>query len=256
VSFHHLDQLATVSSAVTRLTPPARVLATATVAIGAAALPLGAWPYLGALALVSGSMVVAARLPVSLLVRRLAGPFVFVLLASVGVLVLVPGHDLVRIGPVGVSDEGVRRFGFVLGRASVALSAAVVLVSTTTFPELLQALRSLRLPVVVTTALSLGYRLLYLLVDEMERMQNAARARNAGHGATRRRTLLVGITAAGLARALSRGERTHRAMLARGYTGDLPALTPHPWDGYSVSLLVTLIATVGIITAAAFVGAG
>jgi cobalt/nickel transport system permease protein len=256
VSFHHLDQLATVSSAVTRLTPAARVLATAAVAVGAAALPLGAWPHLGALALVSGLLVVAARLPVRLLMRRLAGPFVFVLLASVGVLALAPGTDLLRIGPVGISDEGVRRFGFVLGRASVALTAAVVLVSTTTFPELLQALRSLRLPVVVTTALSLGYRLLYLLVDEMERMQNAARARNAGSGATRRRTLLVGITAAGLARALSRGERTHRAMLARGYTGDLPALTPHPWDRYSTLLLLTLVAAVGIVTVAAYVGVG
>ena len=67
-----------------------------------------------------------------------------------------------------------RRFGFVLGRASVALTAAVVLVSTTSFPELLQALRQLRLPAVVTTALGLGYRLLYLLVDEIERLQRAA----------------------------------------------------------------------------------
>jgi cobalt/nickel transport system permease protein len=256
MSFHHLDQLATVPSAVTRAAPVARVLATATVAIGTAALPLGAWPYLATLAGVSGALVIAARLPVSLLLRRLAGPFVFVLLASTGLLLLVPGNALIRIGPFGVSDEGVRRFGFILGRASVALTAAIVLVSTTRFPELLQALRSLRLPAVVTTALSLGYRLLYLLVDEMERMQNAARSRNAGAGTTSRRRLLVGITAAGLARALSRGERTHRAMLARGFTGDLPALAPHPWDSYSAVMLGLLVMVVGVITLAAHAGLG
>jgi cobalt/nickel transport system permease protein len=217
---------------------------------------LGAWPFLAALAAVSAALVVAARLPASLLVRRLAGPFVFVLLASTGLLVLVPGTALLQVGPLAVSDEGLRRFGFVLGRASVALTAAVVLVSTTKFPELLQALRSLRLPAVVTAALSLGYRLLYLLVDEMERMQNAARSRNAGAGAANRRKVLFGITAAGLARALSRGERTHKAMLARGFTGDLPSLTPHRWDGYSIVLLTALIAVVAVITVAAHVGWG
>jgi energy-coupling factor transporter transmembrane protein EcfT len=186
----------------------------------------------------------------------LSGPFVFVLLASAGLLVLVPGRTVAHVGPVGISEEGLRRFGFVLGRASVALSAAVVLVSTTSFPELLQALRSLRLPVVVTTALSLGYRLLYLLVDEMERMQNAARSRNAGRGARSRRRVLIGITAAGLARALSRGERTHRAMLARGFTGDLPSLAPHHWDVYSALLLAGLIGAVGLIATAAHMGGG
>lgn len=254
MSFHHLDQLATVPSPVTRAAPAARVLVTTVVAVGTAALPLGAWPHLAWLAVVAGALVAAARLPVTLLVRRLAGPFVFVLLASAGLLFLVPGTPVVRIGPVAITDAGVQRFGFVLARASVALTTAVVLVSTTSFPELLQALRNLRLPTVVTTALGLGYRLLYLLVDEIERMQRASRSRNAGSGAASRRRVLVGITAAALARAFTRGERTHRAMLARGYVGDLPSLTPHQWDGYSSVAVVAITVLVGAITAAAHLG--
>lgn len=254
MSFHHLDQLATVPSLVTKAAPAARVLVTAAVAIGTASLPLGAWTHLGWLAVTAGGLVVAARLPATVLVRRLAGPFAFVLLASAGLLFLVPGTPLVRIGPVGISDAGVQRFGFVLARASVALTTAVVLVSTTSFPELLQALRSLRLPAVVTTALGLGYRLLYLLVDEIERMQRAARSRNAGTGAASRRRVMVGITAAGLARAFTRGEHTHRAMLARGYTGDLPSLSPHRWDRYSSAAVVAVSGIVGAITVAAHLG--
>jgi len=256
VSFHHLDQLATVPSPVTKAAPAARVLVTAVVAVGTASLPLGAWTHLAWLAVVAGLLVAGARLPVTLLVRRLAGPFVFVLLASAGLLFLVPGTPVLRIGPVMVSDDGIQRFGFVLARASVALTTAVVLVSTTSFPELLQALRSLRLPTVVTTALGLGYRLLYLLVDEIERMQRAARSRNAGSGATSRRRVLVGVTAAALARAFTRGERTHRAMLARGYTGELPSLTPHRWDAYSSAAVVGVAAVVGAITTAAHLGVG
>lgn len=251
MSFHHLDQYATVPSPITRATPTARVLAATAIAVGTAALPLGAWEHLGILAGLAVLFAAVAHLPASLVVRRLAGPFVFVLAASAGLLFLVPGTPLVHVGPFGISDAGLQRFGFVLGRASVALTAAVVLVSTTSFPELLQALRQLRLPAAVTTALGLGYRLLYLLVDELERLQRAARSRNAHGGATGRRRLLVGITAAGLARAFARGERTHRAMLARGFAGALPSLAPKSWDLRTVVGLVLLTATVAAVAVSA-----
>lgn len=251
MSFHHLDQYATVASPVTRSTPAARVLAATAIAVGTAALPLGAWTHLGMLAGIAVALAVAARLPVSLVVHRLAGPFVFVLAASVGLLFLVPGTALVRVGPFGISDAGLQRFGFVLGRASVALTAAVVLVSTTSFPELVQALRQLRLPAAVTTALGLGYRLLYLLVDELERLQRAARSRNAQGGSTNKRRLLVGIAAVGLSRAVARGERTHRAMLARGFTGDLPSLEPRSWDVRTAVGLAIVFLSVAAVTVAA-----
>jgi cobalt/nickel transport system permease protein len=251
VSFHHLDQYATVSSPVTRATPTARVLAATAIAVGTAALPLGAWEHLGILGGLVVLFAAAAHVPASLILRRLAGPFVFVLAASTGLLFLVPGTPLIHVGPFGISDAGLQRFGFVLGRASVALTAAVILVSTTSFPELVQALRQLRLPAAVTTALGLGYRLLYLLVDELERLQRAARSRNAGGGTTRRRRLLVGIAAAGLARAFSRGERTHRAMLARGFVGDLPSLAPKSWDlGTALALAVLIVAVIAIALSA------
>ena len=251
MSFHHLDQYASVASPVTRAPPSARVLATTALAVGTAMLPLGAWEHLGVLAGLVALVAAAAHLPLTLIVRRLGAPFVFVLAASIGLLFLVPGIPIVRIGPLGITDEGVQRFGFVLGRASVALTAAVVLVSTTSFPELLQALRQLHLPAVVITALGLGYRLLYLLVDEIERLQRAARSRNADGGATSRRRLLVGISAAGLSRAFARGERTHRAMLARGFTGNLPSLAPKPWDMRTAVVLTLLVLAIAAIALSA-----
>jgi cobalt/nickel transport system permease protein len=107
------------------------------------------------------------------------------------------------------------------------------------------------LPAVVVTALGLGYRLLYLLVDEIERLQRAARSRNAAGGAARRRHVLVGIGASAMARAFARGERTHSAMLARGFAGDLPSLTPRHWDLRSSLLLVALSGAVAAVTVAA-----
>jgi cobalt ECF transporter T component CbiQ len=254
MSFHHLDQYAAVPSPITTAPPVARLLGAAAVAVGAATLPLGAWSALAVLGLMVLLVAAVARLPPNRLLARMAGPVAFVLLASIGLLVLVPGAPAFRVGPVAVTHQGIARFGFVVGRAIVALGAAVVLVSTTSFPDLLQALRALHLPAVVTAALGLAYRLLYLLVDEIERLQRAARSRNARHGNAGRRRLVVGISAAVLGRAYARAERTHRAMSARGYAGDLPSLRSWTWSPQTVMALAGLVALVATTSVAAHLG--
>jgi cobalt/nickel transport system permease protein len=252
VSFHHLDRWADVPSPVTRLAPTARLLGTVAVALGSALLPVGAWPQMAALLFLVLGFVAAARIPVSAFAARLAGPLFFVLLASCAVLILAPGESLWAFGPVRVTDTGLARFASVVGRATPALGAAVVLVSTLRFPELLEALRKLRLPSAVTAALGLSYRLLYTLADEIERLRRAARSRNAGHGAAGRRRTTMGIAAASLTRSFARSERVHRAMLARGYSGALPTLRAQPLDTRSVAALCGVGAVVLVVVSSAY----
>lgn len=254
MSFRHLDQYADRSTVVTRLSPVTRLLGTVTIAVGASVLPLGAWPQLAALVVVVTLVSAAAGIPARSLVLRMAAPFTFVFAASAALLVLVPGETVAAFGPLRVTDAGLERFGSSLGRAAVALAAAVVLVSTTRFPELVDALRVLRLPRAVTTALTLAYRILYVTVDEVERMQRAARSRNAGHGAAKRRRLLAAIVAAVIQRALFRSERTHQAMLARGFRGELTSLHQPPLDVRSVTFLGALIVVVAVVAVSGYLG--
>lgn len=251
MSFHHLDRFAQVPSPVTRLPATGRVAGTLLLALAAATLPAGAWHQLGALAGLSLALLAVARIPPSAAVGRLAWPLALALVASAALLVMVPGEPVARLGPFTVTDAGADRFAVVISRAAVALAPAIVLVSTTSFGELLHALRALQLPRAIATALGLGYRLLYLTVDELERMQRAARSRNAGHGAARRRHLLVAIAAATLGRSFARGERTYRAMLARGFSGDLKPLEGPRWTvGAAVQLGLLAGLTVAIVTSA------
>jgi cobalt/nickel transport system permease protein len=249
VSFHHLDQYAAVPSPLTRLPAVTRLLGAVTLALGAAALPHGAWTQLGALGLMVLVLALLGHVPLGIMIRRMVWPLGFVVLASVLLLVFVPGTPLVRLGPVSLTDTGVARFGGVLARASVALGAAVLLVSTTGFSELLHALRQVRLPRAVTVSLGLAYRLLYILVDEIERLQRAALSRNAGAGAASRRRLLAGVGAAALGRSLARGERTYRAMLARGYQGDMRPLHDPPVTTAGVVASAGLAALVAAVVA-------
>lgn len=254
MSFRHLDRFAHVPSPVTRVPPSGRIVGTVALALAAATLPPGAWIPLGLLALVSLCLLGIARVPVTTALARLAWPLAFVLAASAALLVMVPGEPVARIGPVAVTTAGADRFATVMARAMVALLPAVLLVSTTSFPELLHGLRCLRLPSAVATALGLAYRLLYLTVDELERLQRAARSRNAGHGAARRRHMLVGVTAATLGRAFARGERTHDAMLARGFTGTLPLLHAAAWSGAAAAQLAALVTIAAAVALFARVG--
>lgn len=252
MSFRHLDRWADIPSPVTRLAPAARLLGTVTVALGSALLPVGAWMQMVVLLALVLAIVGAARIPASAFAARLAGPLLFVLLASCAVLVLAPGDSLWALGPLRVTDTGLVRFASVVGRATPALGAAVVLVSTLRFPELLEALGRLRLPSVVTTALGLSYRLLYTLADEIERLRRAARSRNAGHGAAGRRHTTVGIAASSLTRSFARSERVHRAMLARGYAGVLPTLRAQPMDARSLATLCGVGAVVLVVVSSAY----
>lgn len=252
MSFHHLDEFARIDSVVTRRSPTARLLMTVIVAAGAAVLPLGAWPQMVALGLLVVALAALARIRPGPFLARLMPPLAFVLLVSLAVLVLAPGEAVARVGPLRVTDAGLLRFGSAAGRGAIALGAAVVLVSTTSFPEIVRALRRLRLPELVTTSLSLAYRYVYILNDEVARLRRAAASRNAAAGATPRRRLMVGMTSAALQRSFLRSERVHQAMMSRGYRGELPALAgqraAESYAGQSVvevgGLLVVVAATV------------
>ncbi len=251
MSFHHLDRYADVPSPLTSVAPVARLLGTATVAVGAAVLPLGAWPQIAALLLLVAVLAALGRIPARVFLLRLAPPLAFVALVSVAVLALAPGRPLLRVGPIPITDAGLVRFGSTLGRGAAALGAATLLVSTTRFTEVVEALRALRLPDVVTTTLGLAYRFLYVLNDEVEQLRRAARSRNAAEGAVKRRTLLLGIAAAALTRSFARSERIHRAMLSRGYAGTMPSLDPHPLDGRSAAALAALAGVVAAVVVSA-----
>ena len=136
------------ASVVHRLDPRVKVVVALAFIAGVALLPDGAWAVYGAAVALVLAVAVAARLSPWLVVRRsLVGlPF---LLAAVTVL-FIPGR-IVLAGPWGldVSDAGLLRFGSIVGRSLISLSAAVLLTATTRFPDVLHALRHLRVPAVL-----------------------------------------------------------------------------------------------------------
>ncbi len=239
-------------SAVHQLDPRVKVVAVVAFIVSVALLPDGAWGPMAAAWGVVLLVALAARLSPWVVVRRslLGLPF---LLAAVTVLFL-PGR-VVWDGPWGldVTDAGLTRFASIVARSLISLQAAVLLTAATRFPDILHALRHVRVPAVLVAIIAFMYRYLFVLVDEVERLMRARAARSArlpgarGGGSLGWRAGVAGHMAGQLLiRSLDRSDRVYQAMLARGYRGELLTLTPHvmrpgDWGALAVGLLAAVV---------------
>ena len=84
-------------------------------------------------------------------------------------------------------------------------------------------------PGVLVAMLSFMYRYIFIMWEELARLRHARDARDFGRGSLRMRWMgnaqLIGLL---LLRAMERAERTHCAMLARGWDGSVRFLGDDP----------------------------
>jgi len=202
---------------------PARVklLLAAVVVLTAALTPGSFWPlaprvsislvHLSLLAMLI-VVLVASRLPWSYVLTRVAAmlPFVFCLAISIPL-----SRRL---------EHGWELMAEVFLKAIISWTTVLLLVNTTPFDELLTALRRCGCPAALVVTLGLMYRYLFVLLDELQRMSRARSARSfrrSGLSLWKDLASLIGMV---FLRSFERAERVHRAMLARGFTGDLRTL--------------------------------
>jgi cobalt/nickel transport system permease protein len=248
------------SSLVHRLDPRVKVLATILFILSNVLLPDGAW---SAFAAAWGVVVLAgflAQLRPGYLFKRsfVALPFA---LAAVTVLFTIPGTAVTTFSffshTITISDVGLVRFASIVIRSWLSVQGAIWLTATTQFPDLMHALRHLRVPRLLTAIISFMYRYLFVLADEAGRLLRAREARSAapvdGNGGGRLlwRAKVAGSMVGQLfLRSFERSERVYNAMLARGYRGQLLTMNPHimqPRDWLGLGTAVCLIAFIQLV---------
>jgi cobalt/nickel transport system permease protein len=110
-----------------------------------------------------------------------------------------------------------------------------VLAASTSFPDLLIAMRAIKLPRLLVAVFGLMWRYLFVLADEVLRLMRARSARSGeleGHKAggtlTWRAKVTGGMAGNLFIRSFERGDRIYAAMAARGYDGEVRALPLPP----------------------------
>ena len=208
-----VEAVAAGTSPVHRLDPRGKIIALLLVAIIAASTPAGAWGALGAYLGAVVVLVVAARLPLLHVARRMLIEVPF-LLAAVALVFTA-------------ADGGVIGATLVL-KLTASVLAMIVLSSTTPFPRLLHGFEALRAPRMLVLIVSFMWRYLHVLGEEWHRMRVAREAR--GHRAKWlwQERSLGPVVATLFVRSLHRGERVYLAMASRGFTGAVPSTVTAP----------------------------
>ncbi len=179
-----------------------KLVAALVLVAGTALLPrrLGSLYFAPAAAV--GGLWLASRMPLLYALRRLLLAQTFIL----GIALLSLLSPSARPG-----------FPATVCKSNLCILALLVLGWTTPFPELLQALRRLRLPSVMLTTLALMYRYLPVLAEETHRMERARASRTF----SRKRRIawqnLGAILGRLFVRTTDRAERIYLAMCARGW---------------------------------------
>jgi cobalt/nickel transport system permease protein len=250
------DRFVRATSLLHELDPRAKLVAALACITSNLVLPDGSW---AAFAATWGLLLVgsaASGLGVTYVARRsfVALPFA---LAAITALFVLPGTPLfvLEFGPwyLVATDAGLVRFGSILARSWLSVQVGILLVTTTSIPDLLHALRHLRVSALLVSIVAMMYRYLAVLVDEAMRLVRAREARSVGGGGSLAwRARVTGHMAGQLfLRSYDRGDRIYAAMLARGYDGETRSLIHKPLRDRDWRFLLGLGLVLSLIQAGA-----
>ena len=254
-----LDRYRQGTSLIHRLDPRLKLAATLAFVVVVALTPPRAWPAFALLAGLAVGTILASQVPLAEALKHSTIALPFAVMVAISVPFTRAGNVLWAwhpFDPAGqgwgltVTDEGLFLFAAVVVKAWLSVLVSGLLVATTTFPNLLAAMRSLRVPTILTTIISFMYRYLFVLVDEAMRLMTARQARSVGAGRSVawRARVLGGMVGSLFIRSYERSERIYAAMLSRGFAGEIHTFTPLTWQLRDTwAALVWLLVLAGLL---------
>ncbi|MCR2814338.1 cobalt ECF transporter T component CbiQ [Microbacterium jiangjiandongii] len=166
-------------------------------------------------AAVVAAFLIAAQVRPRTLLARMGIEIPFVLFAAL--MPFVASGARIEVWGVPMAVEGLWGAWGLLAKATLALMASIVLVSTTEPRAIILALEQLRLPRQLTAIAGFMLRYLDVIAGEWRRMRVAQDSRGFGARGHRAWPVLARGVGALFARSHGRGERVYLAMLSRGY---------------------------------------
>jgi cobalt/nickel transport system permease protein len=193
------------------------------------ATPLAWYPLFGGYLVVLVTVVALSGVPAGYLAKRMLVEAPFVLFA-VAVPFIADGPRIDVLG-LSVSEPGLWAAGALITKGSLGVLASLTLAATTDPQDVLAGLRRLRMPDLIVQIMGFMLRYLDVVTAELGRMTTAMKSRGCDPRSPRHWPVLARSLGALFIRSYERGERVHLAMLARGYDGTLPSMSPRVATG-------------------------
>lgn len=214
----YLDSLSYRDTFVHRLDPRVKLIATIIFIVCVVSLPKyevsGLLPFF----IFPIFMTTVGEIPVRYILKKLliVSPFV------VFIAVFNPFIDrkvLLSVGGLEITGGWVSLFSIII-KFVLTIGAALLLVATTSFIGICEALGRMKVPEVFVIQLLFLYRYLFVLLEEAFRMVRARDARSFGKRGYGFKPFIHLITVL-LIRTLRRAERIYGAMVSRGFRGKI-----------------------------------
>ncbi|HJR93249.1 MAG TPA: cobalt ECF transporter T component CbiQ [Acidimicrobiia bacterium] len=237
-------------SPVHRLAPDVKLVAAVAFVLAVAVTPRRAlWAFAVDFAVVV-TVVRLARLRLRFVLPRLAAVAPFIVFALL-IPFIATGERTSVLG-LQVSVEGMWAMWNVIAKATLGALVSIVLATTTEVPDIIRGLGRLRVPALITTIAAFMIRYLEVIAGELGRMRTAMTARGYDPRWISQARPIASAAGSLFVRSYERGERVYDAMLARGYTGVMPAFAEHhtharEWAWASLFPLVAIVAAVVVV---------
>jgi len=168
-------------------------------------------------------LCVLSKIPLGYFLKRVTLFIpIFAAVMALTLAFITPGTALAQIsvGPVLVQAtlEGFQKAALFAIRIWICVSTLNLLILTTKFTQIIQAMNKLRIPRIFTTMTAMTYRFIFLFIDEAYRMIVAKESRTV-RTESRLQSLkaITNMFSTLFVRAYEKGERVYFAMLARGF---------------------------------------
>jgi len=226
----HVHPAPLAESRLGRIDARAKILGIVPAVVVVNAFDLARWPAMAMIGGMFAAMLIwGSGRHAFAVVRRALYLVPFVLFVAVTVPFAAAGSEVfgVNVGftRLAATDEGFRKAAEVAAKAGTSILGIVLLSATTQAPELFKGLRSLGAPAAFVAVLSMVYRYLFEIGDEFSRLRRAAAARCFAMADARALPRMGTMAGALMARSVERSRRVHRAMLARGFDGEVRVLS-------------------------------
>jgi cobalt/nickel transport system permease protein len=202
-------------------------------------------------AAVSFVLCLKMRIPVRILVMRLAQPM---FIASVALLLkfFFSGEDvLFSINLFGMEmagyKDGLMEGLCIASRILGGVSLIVTLGFAMPFIEFMAALSWFKVPAPFIEIIMFAYRYLFMFLEDAVTIYSAQKNR-LGYSEIRKGLNSFGVLAGSLMlRGFDQSQKTANAMIQRGYTGDIPLLKRKPLRTAEVAVAVMIVIFGGVV---------
>ncbi len=225
---------------------PVEKLAFAMFTLAAVTAFRGPLPAAAAILLMSLVTVGAAGVSAKTYLRLLLIPSVFLMSGLLAVAVEIapdPGRLLAGIQILdyyaGVSVRSLILAGTLAARALAAVACMYFLILTTPMVDLLEVMRKMKVPAVVTELMGLTYRFLFVLLDEAARINISQQSRLGYRTLKSAFSSMAQLAASLFVKGFFRTRQMNYALMSRCYRGELAVLElDYRWSPKNMFMIV------------------